>query len=233
MSALWLLDGSFATHLRFAPGADGVEPLTITFLMAPEGMQEFAMSLYTGRIGERPSPAAEVNLALEDFDTDFFTWGGSMFVSKRMRQAMALDDAVVRFYPIDDSRSAALVRSKSYMIMQPLLEDDVSDPEKSVYQMERFMPQAALTPAYIRSIAVRADFEPDCDLFFDSFFSTELFCTDGLASRVLRAGCTGATFTHPTSFGHENRLCRTSRGIEKVVDWVKGERITELVEAID
>jgi hypothetical protein len=124
-------------------------------------------------------------LTLEDFEKDFFSWGGSMFVSERMRQAMALDEAQVRYYEIDDNRSAALVRSKNYMIMQPLLEDDVSDPEKSIYQMERFMPQAPLTPAYIRSIALRPDFEPDCELFYDSFFSTQLFCTDGLASRIL------------------------------------------------
>ena len=161
----------------------------------------------------------------------FFTWGGSMFVSEHMRHAMALDEAQVRYYEIDDSRSAALARN--YMIMQPLLEDDVADPEKSIYQMERFTPQAPPTPAYIRSIALRPDFQPDCDLFFDSFFSTELFCTDGLASRVLRAGCTGATFMHPTGFGDGNRLCRTARGIEKVVDWVDGTEVTELVEAID
>jgi len=233
MNKIWLLEGSFATHLRFAPGADGAEPLTITFLTWPESMQEFAMGLYTGHNVERPSPAAEMILTLEDFDKDFFSWGGSMFVSERMLQAMALDEAQVRYYEIDDNRSAALVRSKNYMIMQPLLEDDVSDPEKSIYQMERFMRQAPLTPAYVRSIALRPDFEPDCELFFDSFFSTELFCTDGLASRILSAGCTGATFTHPTGFGDGNRLCRTRRGVEKVVGRVKGEEITQLVEAID
>jgi hypothetical protein len=232
LNNIWLFDGSFTTDLCFVPRADNAEPLTITFLTAPGGQQEFAMSLYTGRMVERPNPAAEVILTLEDFDTDFFTWGGSMFVSEHMRQAMALDEAEVRFYEIDDSRSAALARSKNYMIMQPQLEDDVSDPERSIYQMERFMPRAPLTPAYIRSIALRSDFEPDCDLFFDSFFSTELFCTDGLASRVLKAGCTGARFTHPTGFGDGNKLCRTLRGIEKVVDGVNGEEITELVEAI-
>jgi hypothetical protein len=234
VSNIWLLGGSFSTHLRFAPSTpDGAEPLTVTFFTAPGGERAFAMSLYTGHIGERPSPAAEMILTLEDFDTDFFTWGGSMFVSEHMRQAMALDEAVARFYEIDASRSAALVRSKNYMLMQPLLEDDVSDPEGSIYRMERLTPHLPPLPTYVRSIAVRPGFEPDCDLFADSFFSTEIFCTDELASRVLKAGCTGATFTHPTGFGDGNTRRRTLRGIEKVVDWVKGEEVTELVEAID
>ena len=234
MNRIWLLEGSFATDLCFVPGADGVEPITITFFTAPGGQQEFAISLYTGRIGERPSPAAELILTLETFDKDFFKWGGSMFVSERMRQAMALDEPEVLFYQIDASRSAPLPRSKNYMIMQPGLEDDVSDPENSIYEMTRFMPQAPLTPAYIRKIALRPDFAPDCDLFLDSFFGAELFCTDAFASRVLKTGCTGVTFTDPASYSAEgDRLCRTRRGIERAVDLVDGEWVTELVEAID
>ncbi len=57
-------------------------------------------------------------------------------------------------FELDDSRSAPLPRSKNYQIMQPEMTEDVSDPEKSVYEMTRFMPRQPLTPDYIRRIAL-------------------------------------------------------------------------------
>lgn len=233
MNRIWRFEGSFATDRALAGRPEGPEPLTITYFTLPGKADEFALSLYTRRIGKRPNPTAELVLTLEDFDKDFFRWCGSMFVSERMRDVMALGRSEARFFEVDASRSAPLPRSKNYQIMQPDKTEDVSDPEKSVYEMTRFTRRQPLTPAYIRRIALRPDAAPKHDLFFDRFFSTELFCTDAFASRVLKGGCTGARFIDPNTFGEEDGLRRTARGIEKVVDWVDGTEVTELVEAID
>ncbi|HWF77791.1 MAG TPA: DUF1629 domain-containing protein [Caulobacteraceae bacterium] len=207
--------------------------MTITHFTLPGKTDEYALSLYTRRIGERPKQAAELVLTLEDFDKDFFRWGGSMFVSERMRDVMALGRSEARFFEVDASRSAPLPRSKNYQIMQPEMTDDVSDPERSVYKVTRFSPRQPLTPAYIRGIALRPEAAPKHELFFDRFFSTELFCTDAFASRVLRGGCTGVRFVDPSTCVMDGRLCRTVRGIERIVDFVDLVEVTELVEAID
>lgn len=232
MNTIWLFEGSYATDRAFGmAAAAGTEPVTITYLTFPEKMGEFARDLYTRRMGDRPNPAAELILTLEDFDKDFFKWCGSMLVSERMREVMALDASEARFFEVDASRSAPLPRSKNYQIMQPEITEDVSDPERSDYEMSRIMPDLPLTPTYVRRIAFRAGAAPKHNLFFDRFFSEKLFCTEAFASRVLKAGCTGATFTDPSSLAGEDRFYRTARGVEKVVDWVR--EITELVEAID
>jgi hypothetical protein len=233
MNKIWLFQGSFATDLAFSGRPDSPEPITITHFTLPGKADEFALSLYTRRIGKRPTPTAELVLTLEDFDKDFFKWGGSMFVSERMRDVMALPRSAARFFKVDSSRSAPLPRSKNYQIMQPEMTDDVSDPKRSVYEMTRFSPRQPLTPAYIRGIAIRPDAAPKHELFFDRFFSTELFCTDAFASRVLRGGCTGARFVDPSTCMMDGRLCRTARGIERIVDFVDFVELTELVEAID
>jgi hypothetical protein len=196
-------------------------------------MADFARDLYTRRMGDRPNPAAELIVTLEDFDKDFFNWCGSMFVSERMREIMALNASEARFFAVDASRSAPLPRSKNYQIMQPDIVDNVSDPETSDYELSQIVPDLPPTPTYVRRIAFRPGASPKHDLFFDSSFSLELFCTEAFASRLLKAGCTGATFTDPISLAGGDRFYRTRRGIEKVVRWEKGVEITELVEAID
>lgn len=233
MNTIWLFEGSYATDKALSVGLDGTEPVTITHFTLPGKEREFAMSLYTRRIGDRPNPAAELILTLEDFDNDFFNWGGHMFVSERMRQVMALGASEARFFEVDASLSAQLPRSKNYQIMQPDVTEDLSDPEQSDYETSRIMPDLPLTPTYVRRIAFRPDAAPKHDLFFDRFFSLELFCTEAFAARVLKAGCTGARFTDPCSLAGGDRFYRTARGVEKVVGWKGGTEITALVQAID
>jgi hypothetical protein len=233
MTTIWRFDGSSATDFAFAVSRDGTKPITITHIMVPDKMREFAKSLYTRRLGDRPRPAAELILTLEDFDKDFFRWGGDMFVSERMREAMALDASEAQFFEVDASQSAPLPRSKNYQIMQPEITEELSDPEKSDYEMREIMPNLPPAPTYVRRIAFRAGVAPKHNLFFDRFFSLELFCTEAFASRVLEAGCTGMRFTDPSSLAGGDRFYRTARGIEKVVDWEGFTEITELVQAIE
>ncbi len=236
MNDIWLLEGSFATDMAFGiAAAAGTEPVTITYFTLPgKHAGEFARDpVYAADGGPAGPGCEELILTLEDFDKDFFKWCGSMFVSERMREVMALDASEVRFFEVDASRSAPLPRSKNYQIMQPDIVEDLSDPERSEYEMSRIVPDLPLTPTYVRRIAFRPGAAPKRDLFFDRFFSLELFCTEAFASRVLKAGCTGATFTDPICLANGDRFLRTRRGIEKVVRWDKSGEITELVEAID
>jgi hypothetical protein len=181
----------------------------------------------------RSSPAAELVLTLEDFNVDWFDWLGSVFVSDRMRRAMALDQAEVRFFAVDDSKSAPLPRSKNYQIMEANVAQDVLDPEQSQYQMRQFLPDMPLVPNLTGRLTLRSDAAPKHDLFYDGFFTKELFCTDALALRVLEARCTGLSFMDPNSRGDQN-LFRTLRGIERSIGKDRnGVAITQVVEAID
>lgn len=174
-------------------------------------------------------------LRVSSFNLDYFQWGGAIFVSKHMRQVMALDSAEVRFFEIDDSQSAPLPRSMNYQLMEPDVVEDVSDPENSDYEMAQFLPGTPPVPDLKRSLALRPDAAPTHDLFFDGFFTKVLLCTDAFASRVLKAGCTGVTFADPNNpRGEWRNRYRTLQGIEEVIGWDENHAdITQLVQAID
>jgi hypothetical protein len=226
---IWRPETDLAVHLMFAaPSA-----ISITFHLPPNGYDDFAQSLYTRVRMERPSPASELVLTLEDFNVDWFKWSGSVFVSERMRLVMALDPSEVRFFEVDGSKSAPLPRSKNYQIMEPEGAADILDPETSQYQTRQFLPDMPAVPNLTGRRRLRADAAPKHDLFYDSFFTTELFCTDAFAFRVLKAGCTGLKFMDPDSRGDRN-LFRTLRGVEQSAGKDQnGVEITQVVETID
>ena len=187
------------------------------------------IGIYGGRINTDVVRSVKLTILREDFEGDYFNWCGCMFVSEKLRNAMALGASVVEFFEVDDSESAALPRSKKYRMMLPLLEDDVSDRKRSRYgwqmirprgyaaeKRHRIRPTKSDVPHYVYHIAIRPDFEPDCDLFYDSFFRHTLFCTDALALRVLEAGCTGMSFVSPAGYRKGRpRVRRTLDGVEE------------------
>ena len=103
---------------------------------------------------------------------------------------------------------------------------------------ERMRARLDFTPSPIEahSIVMRADASPSSDLFYDEFFRARLLCTEALAVRILKAGCTGVKFVDPSrlEFGVKSRY-RTMRGIEEYVEWdyVNGIEITKVIQAID
>jgi hypothetical protein len=160
-------------------------------------------------------PVWELRLTLDSFDIDCFGFDTCTLVSERMREAMNLDPSGVRFLDVDLSRSAPLPRSKKYQLMDITAVENVSDPSRSVFEMKRFCPESPLVPFRVESIAVRNDARPEHELFLDQFFRAAL-CSDALAMRVLKAGCTGVRFMDPSVMwkvagGH----FRTLRGIEQ------------------
>jgi hypothetical protein len=208
--------------------------IEITYHFPSSEFEEFSKSLYTRKCKlNRSSPAATLVLTLEDFNVDFFEWGGSAFVSERMRDAMALDASQVRFFEVDDSQSAPLPRSKNYQMMEPKVAEKVLDLKRTQHQMRPILPDAPFVPFVTGRLALRPDAAPKHDLFYDGFFTKELFCSDAFALRVLRAGCTGLTFRDPDSRGDRN-LFRTLRGVEESIgEDSNGVEITQVVEVID
>lgn len=230
MIRIWQPETTFDVYLMFAEE----NAIDITHHFPSSEFEEFAKSLYTRKFKlNRSSPAVTLVLTLDDFNVDFFEWGGSAFVSERMRQAMALDPVVVRFFEVDDSKSAPLVRSKNYQMMEPEVAEKVLDLKGTQHQMRPILPEMPFVPFVTGRLALRPDASPKHDLFYDSFFTKELFCTDTFALRVLRAGCTGLRFMDPDSRGDRN-LFRTMRGIEESIgEDSNGVEITRVVEAID
>jgi len=246
MSKVWEVEVRHSTfeHLAY-PTADCEEPISVThFLRQVSSNPDRDIGIYGGRVNTDNVQSAELIMLREDFEDDYFTWGGCKFASERLRNAMALETSVVEFLEVDDSKSAALPRSKNYQIMAPTMSEDVSDRAKSRYQWQHRIPKHFLTdlpegfpplrpeqlqrllkplrirpkkgdvPPYVRRIAIRPDAAPECDLFYDNFFGMTLLCTDALALRVLKANCTGIVFVDPIGYREGARVRRTVDGVE-------------------
>ena len=116
------------------------------------------------------------------------------------------------------------------------VDEDISDPPNSRYQVKQLLLGYALTPTRVESIAFRRDAEPVHPLFYDTFFRGLSFCTEALAMRVLKAGCTGVRFFDPGQLSRTlPKRFRTVRGIEEDGEWDPVKKIarTKLIEAID
>jgi hypothetical protein len=157
-------------------------------------------------------PIAQIAFSDEDYDKDCFQWRGFIFVSETMRRAMALGASDIQYFEVDSSRSAPTPRSKHYQIIHVPVTEDVSAPERSDYFFEH-LPGGAEAAHEARAVAFRPDVDPQHAIFCDRFFKL-VFCTDELALRVLRAGCTGMRFLDPIDLRGFERF-RTLRGVEE------------------
>jgi len=231
MNKIWRVDYGEYRFIRLAMPSDDCEnPVTVIHSLRQVPTDpDRDIGIHGGKINTDVVRSVELTVRRKDFGDDYFTWGGCMFVSEKLRNVMALPASVVEFFEVDDSKSAALPRSKKYQMMLPLLEDDASDRARSRYGWQMIRPRGYATaerrrvrpkkgdaPHYVYHIAIRPDFEPDCDLFYDSFFADTLFCTDALALRVLEAGCAGMSFVHPNGYRKGRpRVRRTLDGVEE------------------
>jgi hypothetical protein len=184
-----------------------------------------------GRFVQKGLLAAKLKLTLKNFDRDFFYWDDLMFVSKKMRDAMALGPSDIQYFDVDTSESAPLPRSKNYKAMHVPVTEDVADLKNSDYYC-RHCSDGSVRPTGIPpSLVFRRDAEPTHEIFYDKFFKI-IYCTDEFALRVLKAGCSGAFFfdpSHPS--GNDTRL-RTLRGVEKITKWTSKVFRTKLIEEI-
>jgi len=192
-----------------------------------------------GRERATPFPIAKIVFKLDDFDWDFFTCEGRMFVSERMRQVMALDPAEVRFFDVDASESPPEPRAMNYQIMEPAVAEDVTDrsmtdEEWKRYAADQIAAEEAGVPPPTNGVKIRPDASPTHELFYDRP-PGQLFCTDAFALRVLNSDCIDMCFPVPSHMYGANVRYRTLQGIEEYVDWDEenNEPILRLVEAID
>jgi hypothetical protein len=181
-------------------------------------------------------PVAQLEIKSESFDIDCFTWDGMRYVSEKLRDALDLPENEVQYFEVDSSRSAPLVRSKNYKIMNVCVTDEVSDLDGSDYSEGRLTPDSPLRRHSVESIAIRPDAVSRYEVFQERNFIAHTLCADDLAMRVLKAGCTGVRFRDPAtlSLTHTQRF-RTLRGIEEEGEWDSVNKIehTTLIEAID
>jgi hypothetical protein len=191
----------------------------------------FRSHLPGGEFAKDGLPTAKLELTLEDFDVDCFMEGSFTLVSEKMRSAMALGPTDVQYFEVDASRSARLPQSKHYQIMHIPVTEDVSDPENSDYTYYHHS-DGSISGGSPNVVAFRPDAEPKHEIFYDRFFKL-IYCTDELALRVLRAGCSGIRFFDPTrSFGGPASVFRTVRGLEHEDKWDPFRKIlrTKLIQ---
>ena len=175
--------------------------------------------------------AAKLALTLETFDRDCFHSHGFIFVSERMRKAMALGPSDIQYFDVDASESAPLPRSKNYRTMHVPVTEDVADPINSDYICRHLPDGSVISDGTPLSVVFRRDAEPKHDIFYDKLFKV-IYCTDEFALRVLRADCSGAFFFDPSRPFGDDRHLRTLRGVEKIVKWTKKVFRTKLIEPI-
>ena len=192
-----------------------------------------------GRERATPFPVAKIAITINEFDWDFFTCEGRMFVSERMRQAMALDPADVRYFDVDARQSPPGPRGMDYQIMEPAVSDDVSDHSMTDEEWKRHVAdhiaaEETGVPAPTNGVKIRPDAAPAHDLFYDAPRG-RLFCTDAFALRVLNSGCIDMCFPVPSHMYGANVRYRTLQGIEEYVGWDEeaNEPILRLVETLD
>jgi hypothetical protein len=193
----------------------------------------FGSHLAAGKFAKNGLPTAKLELTLESFDVDCFMESWFTLVSEKMRCAMALGPTDVQYFDVDASRSARLPQSKHYQIMHIPVTEDVSDPKNSDYTYHH-RSDGSVTGGSPIAVAFRPDAEPTHEIFYDRFFKV-IYCTDGFALRVLRAGCSGIRFFDPArDFGGNASAFRTLRGVEQEVKWDPFRKIlrTQLIQEI-
>ena len=183
-------------------------------------------------------PTARLQIALQTFSLDCFLWPAYTpekgqqvftFVSRHMRDAMALGPRDVQYLPVDSSLSAPLPHSKEYMIMHVPGVETVSDPDRSVYEIRNIvgLPKGI---KFTSRIAIRQDVKLEHEIFRDSFFN-RIFCTDELVTRILQQRCSGVRFFDPDYLDYPMRF-RSGRGIEEETwDPVQEKPLTRLLQA--
>jgi hypothetical protein len=181
------------------------------------------------------APDVQLNLTLDECSLDCFMWESWIFVSERLRNTMALQARAIQYFDIDASGSAPLARSMHYKIMNIPFTEDVSEPARSDFMLPEMYPggPTGRLSKFARKIFVRSDAKPRHQLFHDHFFG-EPFCTDELALKILRAGCTGVRFLDPTQMIGDRIKFRTLRGVEEEAEWDAAAKApkSDLVEVI-
>ncbi len=107
-----------------------------------------------------------------------------------------------------------------YQVMRVLASQPTVDLDRSEVRIEekvdRHIGGTYRSVRLLGQLALRADLQPQTDLFYADELRLWPFATDALAERVMAAGCLGVEFWDPEErFVGLPRTIRTARGIEK------------------
>jgi hypothetical protein len=179
-----------------------------------DGTDLIRPDLTAGQHETRERPAAKLILTLEDFDADYFMWGGYTLVSEKMRRAMALGPSDIQYFDVDASESALLPKSKHYQIMHVPVTEYMTDQKNLAYRPLK-VPRPSVESRLASAVASGCAAEPTHEIFYDRFRDF-IFCTDEFAMRVLQSDCSGITFWEPFDYFADRGLhFRTLRGVEE------------------
>lgn len=190
-----------------------------------------AGQFYTGSM-----PLLQLEIRDEEFRVDCFTYDLLTFVSERMRDALNINGCDIQYFEVDTSLSCDIPRSMNYKIMNIPCVESVSDATNSIYQTIEIPGVINHSSHIVESIKIRSEVNIKRQLFYDEFFRSQAFCTETLAIRVLRAGCTGVRFFDPAQLSMAKPMrFRTLRGIEEEGEWdsLKMVEHTRLIQAIN
>ena len=177
--------------------------------------------------GDAPLPKGFMRPVLSlppvDFAPDYFTMQSEIFVSRRFREALAQPDDVVQYWPVDIVRASAEALQQDYKFFRILAWQEAMDWERSVYDksdsVNRATGETFVSISYIKRFMPRADLMPRSEIFRSAESRSFVLVTDGLAERVMRAGCEGVSFDEPETigmWGHEPQRTRTADGIKTI-----------------
>jgi hypothetical protein len=154
------------------------------------------------------------------FFPDYFIAAGATCCSAVMRAAMNLPPDVVQYTPLkcvgDDPRLLFM----GYQLMRVLAVQDAFDIDASSVTFKQvedhFIGGWSTQIRFYDRLVLRPGFQPQSDLFRAAELPQDLFATDALAERVMRAGCVGIEFSalDAPDYTDQPSVIRTARGAE-------------------
>lgn len=194
-------------------------------------------AMFEGRSGifdswKAATPPADITISLDGYAPDLMHIEGILFASKRLRSSIDQPAHVVEYLDVLPDKLAPSARAADYKMIHILASESAIDVEQSTFEMKSWRvndPQ----PQFAK-IVMKKSLIPKTEMFRDRFGITYEFCTDALAMRVLRSGCTGIRFFDPASLHQGNTVrWRTLRGVEmKIWNPDLDDFVTTLVEEI-
>lgn len=158
-------------------------------------------------------PPPRLALPARLFAPDFFYSGSFIFVSRLLREVLALPPEVVEYTPAEVVDPVEAVQAKDYQRMRVLPEEaGALDPERSGCEIKEY--PSPINGQMVRRfgwpdpIVLHPGFRPRTPLFRLAESPTIVLATDELAQRVMAAGCTGIHFE---DFGVSRRGMHVAR----------------------
>ena len=149
------------------------------------------------------SPHLFISLPRQNFAPDFFVFGSYSFASRRLRDALALPERVVQYWPVELLAGTVEAEAQDYRWMRVLPVRLAMDWARSVCKF-RIMTgrntghRLLITTKRPKRFAVKPGLRPAAELFWAAEdCGPGPLATDALAERVLRAGCAGVAFQAP------------------------------------